>query len=46
MGFGGEVGDDLAKSRYICLVNGFKKIITGRHKFEVVKRKIGHCFQL
>lgn len=45
MGFGGEVGDDLAKSRYICLVNG-KKIITGRHKFEVVKRKIGHCFQL
>ena len=31
------MGDDLAKSRDVYLVNGFKKIKTGRHKFEVVR---------
>lgn len=39
MGFEGEVGDDLAKSRDVYLVNGFKKIATGRRKFEVVEEK-------
>lgn len=40
------MGDDLAKSRDVYLVNGFKKIKTGRHKFEVVRRKIGYRFHL